>query len=75
MISCKNVSTLLTSDQLQAQRWWRRMEVRLHLAMCEFCSRLARQLEQMRSAARKTGEENEADAGLEERVIRRLSQR
>lgn len=75
MISCKNVSTLLTSDQLQAQSWWKRVEVRLHLAMCDFCSRLARQLEQMRSAARKTGEENEADPGLEDRLIRRLSQR
>jgi hypothetical protein len=51
------------------------MEVRLHLAMCDLCSRLARQLEQMRSAARKTHEENEADAGLEDRLIRRLSQR
>lgn len=75
MISCKNVSTLLTSDQLQAQSWWKRMEVRMHLAMCDLCSRLARQLEQMRSAAHQTREENEPDAGLEDRLIRRLSQR
>lgn len=74
MISCKNVSKLLTSDQLPAQSWWKRMEVRLHLAMCDICSRLARQLEQLRSGARATREANEADAGLEERLIRRLSQ-
>src|ERR1035441_4573267 len=43
MISCKNVAKLLMSDELQAQTWWKRMEVRLHLAMCKFCSRLARQ--------------------------------
>jgi hypothetical protein len=73
MISCKNVATLLMSDQLQSQSWWRRMEVRLHLAMCRFCSRLARQIEQLRSATRHTTEQEEADAGFEERLIRRLS--
>lgn len=52
MISCKNVATLLMSDQLQTQSWWKRVEVRLHLAMCRFCPRLAHQMEQLRSAAR-----------------------
>jgi len=52
MISCKSVAKLLTSDQLQAQSWWKRTEVRVHLAMCKFCSRLSRQIEQLRSAAR-----------------------
>jgi hypothetical protein len=72
MISCKNVATLLMSDQLQSQSWWKRMEVRLHLAMCRFCSRLARQIEQLRSATRRTTEQGE-DAGFEDRLIRRLS--
>ncbi len=72
MISCKNVATLLMSDQLQAQNWWRRMEVRLHLAMCGLCSRLARQMEQLRSAARRMSDRDEADVGLEDRLIRRL---
>ena len=75
MISCKNVAKLLMSDQLQAQSWWRRMEVRLHLAMCRFCSRLARQIEQLRSATRRMSEQEEADSGLEDRLIRRLSGR
>ena len=73
MISCKNVARLLTSDQLQSQSWWKRMEVRLHLAMCDFCSRLARQLEQLRSGARRMHDQNEADGGLEDRLIHRLS--
>ena len=75
MISCKSVARLLTSDQVRAQNWWTRMEVRLHLAICDMCSRLARQLEQMRSAASQTRKENEADASLEERLIRRLLRR
>lgn len=75
MITCKNVAALLTSDQLQAQPWWRRVEVRLHLAMCGLCARLARQLEQLRTAVRQSRDEHEADPGLEERLIRRLSRR
>ncbi|MBI4904028.1 MAG: zf-HC2 domain-containing protein [Acidobacteria bacterium] len=73
MISCKQVAELLTSDQLQSQSWWRRMEVRLHLAMCTLCARLARQLNQIRAGARGLREGNEADGGLEERLIRRLT--
>ena len=73
MISCKNVAKLVMSDQLQAQSWWRRMEVRFHLAMCRFCSRLARQIEQLRSATRRVSEQEEADSSLEDRLIRRLS--
>ena len=73
MISCKNVAKLLMSDRLQAQSWWKRMEVRLHLAMCRFCSRLASQIEQLRSATRRMSEEEEADSSLEDRLIRRLS--
>jgi hypothetical protein len=73
MISCKNVVKLLMSDQLQAQSWWRRLEVRVHLAMCRFCSRLARQIELLRSATRRTSEQDEADPGFEDRLIRRLS--
>ncbi len=72
MISCKNVAKLLSSDQLQSQSLWKRMEVRLHLTMCIFCSRLARQLRQLGSAARETHTVNEADPDLEERVISRL---
>lgn len=75
MISCKSVATLLTSDQLRSLSWWKRVEVRMHLAMCDVCSRLARQLEQLRSGARQMRDQNEADAGLEERLIRHLSQR
>ena len=75
MISCKNVAKLLMSDQLQAQSWWKRMEVRLHLAMCRFCSRLARQVEQLRSAARGGTQQEAADPDFEDRLIRRLSGR
>ena len=75
MISCKNVAKLLMSDELQVQSWWKRMEVRMHLAMCKFCSRLARQLEQLHAGVRQMSNQDEADPALEERLIRRLSGR
>jgi hypothetical protein len=74
MISCKQVANMLLSDQLPAQRWWKRAEVRLHLALCKFCSRLARQVEQMRRAAREMNLQDAADPDLENRLVRRLSQ-
>jgi hypothetical protein len=75
MISCKNVAKVLMSDQLQAQSWWKRIEVRLHLAMCRFCSRLARQMEQLRSAARGVNQQEGAAPDFEDRLIGRLSGR
>ncbi len=73
MISCKDVAKLLMSDELPGQTWWKRAEVRLHLVMCKFCSRLARQIEYMRSAARQMRDQERTDTGLEDRLIRRLS--
>ena len=72
MISCKNVASLLLSDELHAQSRWKRMEVRVHLTMCGLCSRLARQIDQMRSGARKMSAQDEASPDLEERLLRRL---
>lgn len=75
MISCKQVATLLSSDQLASLSWWKRAEVRMHLAMCRYCSRFARQLRQIRMAARAAQNSVEADDHLEERIIERLSGR
>jgi hypothetical protein len=60
------------SDELSTQSRWKRMEIRLHLAMCVLCSRLARQLALLRSGVRQMSEQDEADPGLEDRLIRRL---
>lgn len=72
MISCKNVAKLLSSDALSDLTLWRRAEVRLHLAMCKYCSRFARQIKQLRNAVRLTSGSAEADSNLEERIILRI---
>ena len=71
MISCKDVSTLLLSERLQSQKWSKRWEVRLHMAMCRHCSRLARQLRQL-SAAAKGLRVDPPDADFEQRLLDRL---
>jgi hypothetical protein len=70
---------LLTSDQLRETGFWTKLQVRVHLWMCRYCARLARQVEQLRAAASKLaaaiGREKTGIAGddLESRLLRRLS--
>jgi hypothetical protein len=75
MISCRRVAEWLMADRLATENRWKRMEVRLHLAMCGACSRLARQIGQIGAGARRTREGNEADAGFEDRLLGRLQKR
>lgn len=53
MLSCKQVSDLL-SDRLDRRlRPMERLRLRLHLAMCQACARVAGQLELLRKAMSK----------------------
>jgi tRNA C32,U32 (ribose-2'-O)-methylase TrmJ len=79
MIRCRNVAELLTSDRLRDCSFATKLQVRMHLWMCRYCARLARQVEQMRAAASKLaaviGREKTGAAGedLESRLLRKLS--
>ena len=75
MISCKSVAKLLSSDELAGLKWWKRAEVRFHLLMCKYCSRFARQMAQLRIAARRVPDLAEADPDFEKRIIRQLSKK
>jgi hypothetical protein len=73
MISCKRVADLLLSDTVPAQSFWMRLQIRLHLAICDGCTRLARQLEQIAAAARKLVGNEQAPSDLEAKILRRLA--
>lgn len=81
MIRCKQVARLLTSDQLAEQIWMKRVEVKLHLWMCKYCSRLAKQIHQLKAAVQRVfGEPMEelgspAGQNLEKRVLAKLSEK
>lgn len=78
MITCKQVATLLTSGEVERQSALARWEVRFHLWMCKNCSRLARQMTQIREAGHKLRAEfdtekpaNDADS-MEARLLKKL---
>ena len=76
MMSCKQVSTLLSTGDVQTSPWSRRMGVRMHLAMCRHCSAFKRWLDLIASAARLLNRrvERDAPADLESRVVRRIEE-
>ncbi|MBI3491684.1 MAG: hypothetical protein HY047_07890 [Acidobacteria bacterium] len=75
MIRCKEVATLLDTEQVADESLWTRIGVRLHLIMCRNCRRFVRQLRQLRVGARsiRSGFDAEASAaGLEPKIVKNL---
>jgi hypothetical protein len=74
MIRCKEVATLLSTDQVAYQSVWRRIAFRLHLMMCRHCRRFARQLTLLKHAAADLGAtfDREVGADLEQRLQGKL---
>jgi hypothetical protein len=75
MIKCNEVARLAASGELGTGGIWRRLQLRLHLAMCRHCSRFVRQIDALRSISRRlwrpgVDPEPVPDAGgLEARVL------
>jgi hypothetical protein len=58
--SCREASVLLSQQQDRDLGFGERLGLRLHLAVCDACRRLARQLPFMRSALRRYLEHDDA---------------
>ncbi len=61
MLSCKNVTRIIASDEFATAKWSRRLAVRFHHLMCRHCRRYAAQLRAIAQLARKhlgAGEED-----------------
>ena len=52
MMTCKEVSTMMSMGNLDAAPWRTRLAVRLHLSMCRHCRAFKRQLEALAKVAR-----------------------
>ena len=71
MISCREVTTVMMAAQFDAQMWLRRIQIPLHLMMCKVCSRVVREIEQLRLAVR-VATPTAANPEFEDDLIRRL---
>jgi hypothetical protein len=74
MMTCKEVSTLVSMDQVDEAPLARRMGVWLHLMMCRRCRGFRRQLLRIGRVARLIAVdfEREPTAGFEGRILDRL---
>ena len=73
MLQCREVSRLIASEDIRHAGLARRLELRLHLAMCRQCRNYARQVGLMGSVARRLwgaeSEDPEEIARLERDVL------
>lgn len=51
MLSCKEISQLVSLSLDESLPIWRRMQVRMHLFLCRFCARFRQQLLFLRDVA------------------------
>jgi len=75
MMRCKEVATLLDTEQVADESFRKRFAVRLHLMMCKHCRRFARQLRHLHVGAqsmRSAIDSEAAAADLDQKISRRL---
>ncbi len=63
MIGCKEVATLLSTDEAGSHSGWRRFKVQLHLAVCRPCRRFRRQLVVLHDTAAALDARYDAEVG------------
>ncbi len=73
MLTCKEVSSTISSDGLERSGWWQRLQVRMHLLMCRYCRRYAAQIRAVNAATRSVletaGPDREAASRLEGSIL------
>jgi hypothetical protein len=61
MMTCKEVSILLSSARVEDATWRTRLAIWLHLSLCRHCRMFKRQLDTLTGAARSLSTENDAE--------------
>lgn len=74
MMTCHDVSTLVSTGGLPDAPFVRKLGVRIHLAMCRHCRAFRRQIETIARAARAVGLafERELPQDFESKIVQRL---
>ncbi|MHB8454571.1 MAG: zf-HC2 domain-containing protein [Acidiferrobacterales bacterium] len=77
MLTCKEVSSLVSQSLDRQLSWYEHLQVRLHLFVCDACRRFARQMHFLRVVARRfqqTNPEGVATVPLSDAARRRIRQ-
>jgi hypothetical protein len=72
MLRCKQVTTMVASDELADAGPWLRLKIRLHLMMCRHCARYAKQIRAIGVKARerlRSSEERSDAEDLQRRIL------
>jgi hypothetical protein len=69
MLTCKEVSTAIASEDLARLSWRGRLGIRLHLLMCRHCRRYAAQLAAIGNAVRRLYRDEPPTKALEESIL------
>jgi hypothetical protein len=74
MLTCKEVSTLVSTGGLDDALWMRKLGAVLHLAMCRHCRAFRRQMDAIGRAIRGLNARYQAEpsSGFEATVVQRL---
>jgi anti-sigma factor ChrR (cupin superfamily) len=75
MMTCKEVSTAVASEDLARLSWGRRIGIHLHLLMCRHCRRYAAQLAAIGNAARRLYRAEPPTKSLEESILNSLKKK
>jgi hypothetical protein len=62
MLSCKEVSRLVSESLDRKLPFWQRMGVWIHLSLCRLCRGFRKDLQKLRSAARQHADDIKMDA-------------
>ncbi len=77
MYRCSEVVRLISSDEYMTAGFLKKLRIRLHLAMCENCTRYVRQLRALAAAVRKAGDAvlpSEVESA-KSRILQRLTEK
>ncbi len=69
MMSCKEVSRLLSESMERKLSFWERVGLWFHLSMCRLCKGFSKDLQQLREAARRHAEDVENDTADSDAVL------
>ena len=75
MMTCKEVTQLVASDEFKEAWWGRRMGLRLHLLMCRDCRRYAEQMRALGAHARNLWGAQAEDSDTLQRIEREILER